>query len=112
MDRYFYSIEFDKNNKKVIHLSGNVYFNDADETENCYRIAEWTFLYIDLDMLAELIENDEFYEYINERVNYLDAETKEQAIKICENYFDGFSGDELHISRVNKDTPCGDYWFE
>ena len=111
MDRYFYSVEMD-GDRKVVHVSGNVYFNDVDETEDCYRIAEWTFLYIYLDVLAELVENDIFYEYINERVNYLGNITEEQAIEICENYFDGTSGTELHIFDVNEDTPCGDYWFE
>ena len=111
MDRYFYSVEMD-GDCKVVHISGNVYFNDSDESECNYRIAEWTFLYITLDELAELIENDNFYEYINERVNYLGDRTKEQAIEICENYFDGSAGTELHIFDVNEDTPCGDYWFE
>ena len=111
MDRYFYSVEMDENGKKYIHMSGNVYFND-DETEDCYRIAEWTFLYISLDQLAKLIEDDWFYEYIGDRVNYLDNGTKEQAIEICEHYFDGSAGTELHIFDVNENTPCGDYWFE
>lgn len=111
MDRYFYSVEMDENGKKHIHMSGNVYFND-DGTEDCYRIAEWTFLYIPLDQLAELIKEDQFYEYICSRISYLSNGTKEQAIEICKNYFDGSTGKKLHISHVNENTPCGDYWFE
>lgn len=111
MDRYFYSVEID-DDRKIVHISGNVYFNDADETETCYRCAEWTFLYLTLDELEILIENDRFYEYINEKVNYLGDRTKEQAVEICENYFDGSCGTKLHIFNVNEDTPCGDYWFE
>ena len=53
MDRYFYSVE-EYNGYKEIHFSGNVYYNDADETDKCFRIAEWTGLYITVDKLKEL----------------------------------------------------------
>lgn len=111
MDRYFYSVEMD-GDRKVVHLSGSVYLNDGDESEYCYRIAEWTFLYIPLDMLAKLIENNEFFDYANEKVNYLDTLTEEGATEICQQYHNGTSGEELHIKDVNEDTLCGDYWFE
>ena len=39
MDRYFYSIELD-GNEKVIHFNGNIYFNDGDESETDHRIAD------------------------------------------------------------------------
>ena len=62
MDKYFYSVEMD-GNKKVVHLFGNVYLNDVDETETNYRHAEWTGLYIDLEELKELIEKN--WDYLN-----------------------------------------------
>ena len=40
MTRYFYIVE-EYNGRKEVHLSGNVYFNDVDETDKCYRLAEW-----------------------------------------------------------------------
>ena len=112
MDRYFYSVEMD-GDRKVVHLSGNVYFNDADETETNYRCAEWTWLCITLEELKTLIGDiDVFWEYINKRVAYLADLTEEQAIAMCQEYFGGTSGTELDIRLVNEDTPCGDYWFE
>ena len=111
MDRYFYSVEMD-GDRKVIHLSGNVYFNDTDETETCYRYAEWTFLYITLEELRSFVNFDAFWDYTNERVAYLEDLTEEQAIATCQEYFSGTPGAELYITSVNEDTPCGDYWFE
>lgn len=112
MDRYFYSIGLDENNKKVIHLSGNVYFNDGDETENCYRLAEWTFRYFDIEIAQFMLDTDTFYEFINERVDYLTDLSKEKANEVCKSYFNGQPGTELHILDITTDTPCGDYWFE
>lgn len=111
MDRYFYSVEMDGDNK-VVHMSGNVYFNDADESEYDYRIAEWTGLYIKVDKLKELIDNDDFWEYINEQVAYLGDLTEDEAKDMCKVFFDGSSGARFDIRFVNEDTPCGDYWFE
>ena len=50
MDRYFYIVE-EHNGRKEIHISGNIYYNDADGTEKCFRIAEWTGFYITVDQL-------------------------------------------------------------
>lgn len=110
MDRYFYSVE-DDGGKKVIHLSGNVYFNDVDETETCYRIAEWTWMYLSLQEVSSLMKDDVFYEYINEKVVYLGDITKEEAEEICSTYFDGQPGIKLDVKSVTEDTPCGDYWW-
>ena len=112
MDRYFYSVELDDDGNKIVHMSGNVYWNDVDTTLTDYRCAEWTFFYITLKELMELIENDQFYEYINELVNYLDDITEEEAFETCDRYFSGKPGASLHIKDVNAETPCGDYWFE
>lgn len=111
MDRYFYIVE-ETNGHKEIHFSGNVYFNDADETDKCYRLAEWTGFYIAVDKLKELLEDDMLFEYINEKVNYLLDLTEEQAIETCQTYFNGEPGKWLNIKHVNENTPCGDYWFE
>ena len=97
MDRYFYIVE-ESNGHKEIHFSGNIYYNDGDETDKCYRLAEWTGLYITVDKLKELIENDTLWEYINEQVTYLTDLNEDEAIDMCKVYFDGSS--------------CGDYWFE
>lgn len=110
MDRYFYSVEMD-GDQKVVHMSGNVYYA-IDDSEDCYRLAEWTFMYIDINQLKELIDEDRFFEYVNQAVNYLTNLTKEDAVWSCNNYHNGTSGAELDISLVNEDTPCGDYWFE
>jgi hypothetical protein len=111
MDRYFYSVEMD-GDRRVVHMSGNVYFNDADETETCYRIAEWTFFYMTIDEIQKLFEELRFYDYINERVDYMGDRTEDEALAICQEYFNGTPGKMLHITQVNEDTPCGDYWFE
>ena len=112
MDRYFYSVELDDDGKKVIHLSGNVYGNDDGGAHKDHRCAEWTFFYIPMNMLKELIEEDSFYEYVNERIDYLGDLTKEEALETCENYFGGKPGTYLHIIDINEETPCGDYWSE
>lgn len=110
MDRYFYSVDMD-GDRKVVHISGNIYFNDADETETCYRIAEWTGLSMTIEEVIQLFEELRFYDYINERVAYLDDLTEAQMIKMCQTYFNGTPGHMLHIALVNENTPCGDYWF-
>ena len=114
MDRYFYNVEVDENGKKYVHMSGNVYYNDGStDTDTCYRIASWTFLYIPLEELKELLADvDVFWEYLNEKVAYLGDLTESEAIDMCQVYFGGEPGAELHIVQVNEDTPCGDYWFE
>jgi hypothetical protein len=112
MDRYFYSVELNCDGNKVIHMSGNIYWNDVDTSETDYRCAEWTFFYISLNELKELVENGWFYEYVNERVNYLGDITKAEALEACVRYFNGKPGVYLHIEDVNEETPCGDYWFE
>jgi hypothetical protein len=111
MDRYFYIVE-ETNGHKEIHFSGNVYYNDGDETDKCFRLAEWTGFFITVDKLKELLAKDMLWEYINERVTYLTDLTEDEAIDMCKVYFDGSSGERLDIRFVNEDTPCGDYWFE
>lgn len=111
MDRYFYSVEMNGDHK-VVHVFGNIYYNDGDETEKCFRFAEWTDMYIAVDKLKELLEEDMFYDYINDQVTYLTDLTEDEAVEACQIYFEGEPGKWLNIKRVNDDTPCGDYWFE
>ena len=119
MDRYFYSIELDENGNKIIHMSGNVYHNDGDETETCYRIAEWTFLYIPIEkakqMCQDVVDAEGylvFEDFLQERVSYLEDITEIEAQTICKRYFNGNPGTELCITDITDITPCGDYWFE
>lgn len=110
MDKYFYSIEEDDGNK-VIHLSANIYFNDSGCTDKDYRVAEWTWFYLTIKEAEELLSNGDFYDYINERIDYLGDLTKEEAEESGATYFNGRGGTELHIANVTEATPCGDYWF-
>lgn len=112
MDRYFYSLEKDDKGNQIIHLSGNVYFNDNDETETRYRYAEWVGLEIDVDTAKMLFDKYEFFNFSDEKVKYIGDITEIQASEMCEEYFNGTSGAELHIADITEDTPCGDYWFE
>ena len=111
MDRYFYSVEMDDDNK-VVHMFGNIYYNDASWREACFDITEWTGLYLTIDELKALLEDDEFFDFVNSRVDYAGLLNEEEAIEACQVYFNGEPGTWLNIKHVNEDTPCGDYWFE
>ena len=112
MDRYFYMVEMD-GDRKVVHISGNVYFNDNDDTETCFRLAEWTWLCMDINELKERRQDEHgFFDYLCQKVAYLEDLTETQAIATCHEYFGGTPGTELDIGLVDEDTPCGDYWFE
>lgn len=110
MDIYFYSVEMD-GDRKVVHLFGNVYFNDTDETEACYRHAEWTGLYLTPEEIQNLFKELYFYDYIDEKVAYLSDLTEDEMVNVCRTYFNGEHGKMLRITHVDEDTPCGDYWF-
>lgn len=112
LNRYFYSLEENANGEQVIHLSGNVYENDGrTDTEDCFRVVEWTSLCMSVDKAKRMIEYDDFYEYVQERVNYIDDLTEKEAKELCETYHNGQADTELPISEITDDTPCGDYWF-
>lgn len=111
MDRYFYIVE-ECNGHKEIHFSGNIYYNDADWSNTCFRIAEWTGLFITVDQLKKLIAEDALFEYLHEKVAYLGDLTEDEAVEACQVYFNGEPGIRKHIRYVDEDTPCGDYWFE
>lgn len=112
MDRYFYSIE-ELDGNKIVHLSGNIYFCDVDTSERDHRIAEWTWLFLELPLIKELFDNDCFYDFINEQIAYIGNITKYEAEDWCKRYFNGESGGTyLHMKDITENTPCGDYWFE
>ena len=112
MDKYFYIIEQDDNGNKFIHLEGNIYHNDADDSDTCYRAAEWTFFYLTIDEVMAMVKDNTFFDYVNERVDYLQDVTEQQAAEMCKNFFDGQPGTKLNIKDINDSTPCGCYWFE
>ena len=112
MDKYFYIIEQDECGNKYFHLEGNIYYNDADESDTCYRVAEWTFLYLTIDEAIDMMTDDTFFDYVYERVSYLKDITEQQAKDMCADFFDGQPGAKLNITDINDSTPCGCYWFE
>lgn len=111
MNRYFYTVESDDSGNKVVHFVGNIYNNDDGEEQN-HKIDEWTFLYFDLPELEAAIKGNTLYTQLNEATAYSDDMTEAEAQQCCEEYYGGDSGLELHISKVNKDTPFGEYWYE
>ena len=112
MDKYFYSVEMNDDGNKVVHVSGNVFFNDSDETETNYRYASWVFFYITPKELRDIIKNNLLFEYLCDNVKYEENITKDEAIDICKHYFNGKPGVFMPIQYVYQGTPCGDYWFE
>lgn len=112
MDRYFYSIELDDAGNKIVHFSGNVYYNDEDNKDKDHVYAEWVWLYIMLDELKDALEKKWLFDYLCDNVKYSGDITEEEAISTCEHYFDGRPGEYLAINCVNQETPCGAYWFD
>ena len=54
-----------------------------------------------LSHIKEMLDDDTFYDNVNERVNYLTDITEARAREICSTYFCGTSGEELHIKDIN-----------
>lgn len=114
MNRYFYSI-IEPNNDikgKFIHLLGNVYKNNEDDKDTCYRIAEWNFFYRCIGEIQEMMKKEIFFNYVDERIRSLGDITKEEAENLCKTYYDGKQGKELSLYNVTETTPCGNYWFD
>ena len=112
MDRYFYSVE-EIDGSKTIHMSGNVYCNDeSSANEKDYRIAEWVWVYINIDTLTKKKNENKLWDFLDENVRYLEDISKEDADRICNEYFDGSPGSNLDIRKVDANTICGDYWFD
>lgn len=112
MDRYFYSVETDGKDNKLVHMCGNIYFNDGDETETNYRCAEWTGMSFTLKELKEEINSRQLFNTLCENVRYLEDITKEEALKISNTYFGDETIIHLSIHSVDQNTPCGCYWFD
>lgn len=112
MDRYFYSVE-EIDGSKTIHMSGNVYCNDeSSANEKDYRIAEWVWVYINIDTLVKKKNENKLWDFLDKNVRYLEDISKEAADRICNEYFDGSLGSNLDIRKVDANTICGDYWFD
>ena len=109
LDKYFYSIELDENQNKMIHLLGNIYYNDVEEN---FTIAEWCFFYIKPDKAKRLFKEDEFFLYVDEHVKYIGDLTEEEALRLNTGYFNEYAtSTELEILDITEDTPCGNYYF-
>ena len=112
IDRYFYSVWTDGKNNKLVHMCGNVYYNDCDESETNYRCAEWTGLYFTLKELKEEVNDRKLLDELCYSVRYLNDITKEEALIILDNYFGDEIVNHLPIYCVDQNTPCGCYWFD
>ena len=115
MDRYFYNLEKDDKGNQIIHLSGNVYYNDGDGGKFPFRIAEWVGFEMDVVKAKEMLTENkffDFFDFVSESVKYLGDLTEQGAREMCETYFNGTSGTKLYITDITETTPCGDYWFE
>lgn len=114
IDRYFYSIEYiEPSHEKVVHLIGNIYCNEVDPTNTDHRDCEWCFFYIPINELREMLKEGYFFDFINERVQYMGNITKLEAIESCLTYFNEKSpGKALKFESITEETPCGDYFSE
>ena len=109
MNRYFYILEEDNLGNKQIRMECNVYGN-RDEG---YHFNEWVFCIVSIGEAQALIEQNEFLPTLDELVRYSDDVTEEEANAIYHLYFDGMSsGEELEITDIADNTPCGDYYFD
>lgn len=107
-NRIFYSVENDCGHN-VIHLLGNVYFNDAHDGDDCYRHAEWSGLVLTQEQIHALGNN--FPDALYNGYHYMGNLTHEAAIKVCQTYFDGTPGVYMSVFDVNDKTPCGNYYM-
>ena len=119
LERIWYSIEMD-GNEKVIHYHGFSYehgWNDDGVAE--YSFVDLTWCYVPLaDVVAE--EGSARYELLYDNaalVQQYQGEFPEwKARHILSTYYgnsDGTSspGTELKLEDLTMDTPCGNYWF-
>ena len=68
--------------------------------------------YIRIEEVKQMLESGEFFDYVDERICYLDNISEESAYNICNRYFDGSSGIELSIADITENTSVGNYWFD
>jgi len=107
-NRIYFAVEED-GGKKVVHLLGNVYFNDAHDGEDCYRIAEWSGLVLTPAQIRGMV--DSFPDALCDGFHYMGNLTREAAIATCQSYFDGEPGVYMSVFDVNEETPCGNYYM-
>ena len=113
-DIYFYQVEedfYEGKKQKLVHVQGNIYCNENDDTDTDWRLAEWTHLYYPVDAVIKMITDDSFYDDLNDKVTYLDYMDKKDAHKNAIMYFNGKTyGEYLPLESITKDTPCGCYY--
>lgn len=108
MDRYFYILEKDTLGNKQIRMEGNVF----GSTEG-FWLNEWVGCTVSIGEAQSLIKQGEFFSILLDMVKYSEDLTEDEANAIHELYFEGISsGDELKITDITSDTPCGDYYFD
>lgn len=110
-ERIFYAVETIQAGVRCVHIYGNIHYNNADESDYCYRACDCTYLYIDVDDLKSYTLS-ELMEFINENVKYEGNITESEAKRMAREYFDGERGTKLNIHSVTYSTPSGNYWFE
>ena len=109
MNRYFYIIEADNLGNKQIRMECNVYGN----REEGFHFNEWVGCILGIAEAQSLIKEGEFYSTLDELVRYSGDVTEDEANAISELYFDGTSsGEELNITDITYNTPCGCYHFD
>lgn len=109
MDRYFYILEADNLGNKQIRMECNVYGNQDEG----YHYNEWVGCIVSISEAQTLIKDGEFVSTLCELARYSEDVTEDEANAIHELYFDGTSsGEELKITDITEDTPCGDYYFD
>ena len=109
MDRYFYIIEADNLGNKQIRMECNVYGNQGEG----YHFNEWVGCILGIAEAQALIKDGEFSCKLCELARYSGDLTEDEANAIHELYFDGISsGEELNITDITYNTPCGCYYFD
>lgn len=110
LDRYFYTVELDSNNQKVIHLLANLEVNNTNEFDKKYCLNEWSGMYLSIEDFKHKSRSAEAAMDIFEEIKYTKDLTEDEAKEILETYFDGKPGTRLRFGKLNQDTPCGCYW--
>lgn len=106
-DSMFYSIHKDAQNKKHIHIYGNLWSDDG-------RIAltEYTSLIMPLeDFVKSMNDDKDFLNKIIENCKQYEEDlTPETALSTLMTYFDGNDADYgLSLEKVTPETDCGNY---
>ncbi len=109
MNRYFYILETDGFGNKQVRMECNVHGNQNEG----FWCNEWVGCIMSIDIAQTLLKSGKFQSTLDEIVRYSEDLTEDEASAVCELYFDGISaGEELNITDITPETPCGDYHFD